>query len=157
MAGEKRPIVMDEFGNIILLQDDDVLKANFIDTNFASLTNGESFTITKGQIVCIDTFGQIVLSDYSNSAKKTTIGMVFDESIDSTFSGLIQTSKVIELIDWTSIIGTANLTPGKIYFLYSNGSMTEDHSLITSGYSVKVGQAIGTSQFYIDIGEPIGL
>lgn len=121
-------------------------------------TNQTGVGIVKGSPVYKNaTTDRIELADATDNTKQC-VGFA-SELIADTASGVIQTNDTINLADWTTILGSATLTPGTVYFLDSTaGQIVADVSTFVAGNVVqKVGVAVSTTDLLIQLGDPIEL
>ena len=88
-----------------------------IPEEFFTATNSQGSTITEGQPVKVLGSGTVNLAQADTRANSRAIGLVKDASIANSASGDIQTDGVLEVSDWTSVLGSASLTAGVIYYL----------------------------------------
>ena len=96
--------------------------------------------------------GQVELSDFNIS------GNVIGMSLSKTLIGQLTPISffgVIVLSNWTQTAGTATLTPDADYYLSSEGKMTIVSP--TTGFFVKVGKALCSSDFLIRLEPSIKL
>lgn len=106
-------------------------------------------TTAEGQVVYIKSTGNTGLSQSDVAADSKSIGLAFAD-VTAAASGFYLTAGHLEVLDWTNVIGTTDLTPGSIYFLSATaGHMTTTPP--TSGRVVRLGIALTTKVFDIKI------
>ena len=110
--------------------------------------------------------GQPVYIDLSSRLQKAESGLVAGYQVaglmasDATAltSGDYVTDGRLEMLDWTAIAGTMDLTPGAIYYLGSTpGTITSTAPTADGYYVVPVGRAQSTTKLDIEIGQPVRL
>lgn len=116
--------------------------------------------ILSGQPIYVKRVGgNIALADGTTEEKATVIGLAAAD-IDAGMVGDIDT-EFHEEIDWTSIIGSVNLSVGLRYYLdlLTPGSLTS--AAPTDGdigkFSMEVGVAVTTKTLELTLQQPIGL
>lgn len=143
--------------NMLILTQENMLAGGRL---FHSLESTHTATFnsnaTIGQPLYVVNNSQVDLAIADNATKTHVAGFSIDDILAGEVGNYV-TEGYIERSDWTAITGSANLTPGSIYYLDPNtvGLLT-DTSPITSGdYVVKVGRAINQTQLSIEIEAPI--
>ena len=147
----KKPLVLAN-GEIEQLQGGDSLSPV---PNILALENGDTGTIPIGNPVYIssaDTFIHAVGEDFPN-----VVGLTAEEIL-STEVGSVQVDGklVATTVEWDAVTGqTGGLTSGETYYLGYYGGL----SIIppTSGYLVRLGIAINSTDLEIKISRPIKL
>lgn len=106
-------------------------------------------TTVEGQAVYIKSTGNTGLAEADNATNSKAIGLAYDD-VTAGATGFVLTTGHLTVADWTSVIGSASLTPGAIYFLSATaGQMTTTPP--TSGRVVRMGIALTAQTFNIDI------
>lgn len=151
-----RPLVYID-GTMYVLPAGDVINGDVQNLNItAPLINNDAVTITKGMPLYVYSAGNVRRAVSSALASSKVCGLCYDDSVVSGGNVIVQVSGQIELAVWTSITGTAALTPNAYYFLDStSGRLTE--SPPTSGFITLVGIALTTTKLDIKINDPIQL
>jgi len=90
----------------------------------------------------------------STTAKPDVVGLAITNVAASDNAAYISYG-ILELSDWTAIIGTANLTPGAFYYLGVTNFLTSTPP--TTGQLVEIGRAESDTVFDINIKTPIFL
>jgi hypothetical protein len=98
--------------------------------------------IASGNLITVNGSGEVVLADFRISG--VVSGMAIQDVKIGDGVPFIRTGRV-HREDWTSIIGNPKLEAGSEYFLDYDGFMTTMPP--TTGYVVKVGQAITPELF----------
>lgn len=98
--------------------------------------------IASGNLITVETSGEVVLADFRISG--VVSGMALQDVKIGDGVPFIRTGR-IHREDWTLIIGNPKLEAGFEYFLDYDGFMTTMPP--TTGYVVKVGQAITPELF----------
>lgn len=115
--------------------------------------NNESFTIQRGQIVKLDVSG-VKLSD-STDFFNQTIGLA-DTTTPTTEQVTVKTSGVLEMNNWSNVVGSSTLTEGAEYFVSNTAGRITTSPLDSSAYILQyVGVAISTTELLINIARPI--
>lgn len=65
------------------------------------------------------------------------------------------TNGMLELSDWTDVLGSTLLTPGSVYYLGATGGITTTAPSSPGQYVTEVGQASTSLKLQIDIKRPI--
>ena len=155
MALRKPLVVVD--GLVQQLGSGDTLDAPISEVDLVSLTNNNASAITIGQPVYSAAADACDLAKADAIGTARPIGLVKDASIAASASGNIQTDGILSNSDWTSVIGSTTLTSGSVYYLDNATAGKLTATAPTSGFVVKVGIAISTTEMAIDIESPIGL
>lgn len=121
-------------------------------------TNSNAGAITIGQPVYVDGAGSVDLAQANASGTAKVAGLVEAASIASAASGAIKYGGVLSSADWTSVIGSTNLTPGARYYLSAAnpGELTATAPDTTGHFVVGVGVALSTTELLVEIERPIG-
>lgn len=61
----------------------------------------------------------------------------------------------IELTDWTTVIGSASLTPNSVYYLNPTGGLTSVAPTSSGVFLVEVGRAVSNTTLDVEIQRPI--
>lgn len=116
--------------------------------------NQESFTVPKFTPVYTNALGKFKRA--SSTGLPQVVGFTIAAVLAST-SGTIQTDGVLtgSTAEWDAITGdSGGLTPGP-YYLTVDGTMS--HTALTTGYIVRLGQALTDVDFEISIEPPVRL
>jgi hypothetical protein len=106
-------------------------------------------TAVVGQPVYLASAATVDLADADSPATAGVIGLVFTAATAGT-DGEILLSGVVTAADWTSVIGTASLTAGSVYFLSgTTGRLTTTPP--STGTSVRCGRALSATEFHVKI------
>lgn len=62
---------------------------------------------------------------------------------------------VVELEDWTDVLGSENLTPATVYYLGSTGGITDTAPSTPGHYVTEIGQAASSVALQVSIKRPI--
>ena len=114
----------------------------------------ESDPFLAGQPVYVDASGYARPATFANSVTVDVIGLALEDApiMDTV---CVVTSGLLELMDWTSIIGAMLLTPGASYYLTSTGGLTT--SIPQPGvddWNVRVGKACSGTKMVLDPRDP---
>jgi hypothetical protein len=110
-------------------------------------------TVVVGQPVYVSGDATVNLADASDPSTARAIGLAATAAA-SNESVMVLAEGQLEQSDWTSIIGTALLTPGTNYFLsLTTGQMTATAPDNTGEVIVFLGTAITTTKFDIEVNE----
>lgn len=117
--------------------------------------NKDIVTILRGQWVAIHSSGSgVVLANASNNQKPAIGMMSADTNVGATQN--VVTDEVFTLTDWGNVAGAAALQGGANYFLDTrSGYMTTTAPAIHNQVAQRVGRAISTTQFDIEVEEAI--
>jgi len=151
----RKPLVLID-GNIAQLPTSDTLDASVIAIDVIQMTNGESSTASAGQPIYIsgaDTF-KLGQANSLNTAK--VIGLL-REDIAAGGTGMVQLDGILELPDWSAVVGSSTLTAGASYYLDPDnaGMLTVTPPTATGQYLVYIGKALSTTAINLDIARPI--
>ena len=153
----RKPLVMNS-GQIQQIQAGDTLDATLIETESVTLTNGESSdAITAGMAVYISGAATGKKAKADAAGTKEVFALCKDASVTSGQTGNFVTAGQLAVADWTSIIGSATLTAGAIYYLSGATGGLLTATAPVAGYIVEVGVAISTTLMQIRICRPIQL
>lgn len=154
----KKPLVLGSNGEIEQLQPGDSIVAGSTTQSF-SATNSNTGAITIGQVVYVDGAGSVNLAKADNETTAKAIGLVEDASIATLDTGMILTDGTLTSSDWTSVTGSAILTPGSVYFLSDTtaGQITTTPPTLSGSFVVRIGTAISTTTLEVSISRPIKL
>lgn len=110
-------------------------------------------TINIGQPVYISAANTVNLADADTLSTSHVLGLaVTDATANQTVTVLSDGS--VERSDWTAVIGTANLTPGVVYYLSTTaGGLTSTPPTGDGDNIVRCGVAVSTTKFDIEINE----
>lgn len=147
MALRKPLVVVD--GQLQQLQAGDELDAPISAAQVVSLTNEEVGSITQGMAVYSSSAGKVKKAKADAAGTAKVMGLVYDTTITADNAGEIVTDGVLTMADWTTIVGSATLTTGSIYYLSKDTA-----GLLTAVAPSTVGQlviAVGTALSTIDL------
>ena len=115
-------------------------------------------SILVGQPVYIKATGHAALAIADTAIPAGAIGFAITAA-EPTFTVRYITEGKITLTDWTTIIGSSALTPGKVYYLDATtaGRITAVAPLVLSQYVVRVGRAASFQTFDIEVDSSIYL
>lgn len=114
-----------------------------------SLSNNSGSTVAIGRVVYSDTSGTFKLAQGNALATRKPTGLVLDTSIASAASGTIATAGVVTATtaQWDAVAGTTGgLTAGTFYYLSNTTAGAITSTIPTTGWVVRVGQALSTTQ-----------
>lgn len=149
----RKPLVLSGSGDIQEIQSGDVLDAPVLEVDVYPATNNNVGTISKGQPVYVDGSGSVDLARANALSTSRVVGLVRDASIASAASGDIQTDGILEVADWTTVTGSAALTPGSVYYLdqAAEGQLTTSAPTGNPNTVTRVGIAVTTTGLEITI------
>jgi hypothetical protein len=114
-------------------------------------------TVSEGEVIYIDVTGRLQKARNDTVAGSQATGMMIEDATMGV-SGSYMTDGTHELADWTGIAGTADLTPGALYWLSDvPGQITTTAPTADGYYVVPIGRAVSTRKLDIEIGQPIRL
>lgn len=123
-----------------------------------SLTNSTGSTIAKLSAIYKTTVAdQIALAKADAAATMRFIGFA-SGAINTATSGAIIVNGVVtgSTGEWDAVTGqSGGLTPGSVYFLSNATAGMVTPTAPTTGFSVRVGIAVSTTQLLINVGEPV--
>jgi hypothetical protein len=153
----KKAIVIGADGEFEELQVGDTLDGPIAEVDVVSMTNDNAAAITQGQPVYVS--GSLAVDEAQANAGGTTevIGLVRDASIAAAAVGSIQTDGILDVADWTLVIGAAALVVGTVYWLSAAapGQLTSTPPTGNPNRLVRVGTAISTTSLEISISSPV--
>jgi len=110
-------------------------------------------TVLVGQPVYVSGNNTINLADASDSTAARAIGLVLTGATANGTANVL-TEGSVNQADWTSVIGSAALTPGATYFLGTTpGTMSTTPPTTDNHVVVTMGTALTTSKFDIEVNE----
>ena len=147
-----RPVVMIN-GKLTLLPPGDTLSARVQEVDIIEMVAKEA--LLSGMAVYCSAGFQIMKAKADDDARAEVLGLVATAAaLDASVQ--VQTDGVIELADWTGVIGTTSLTAGADYFVDTTaGQLTA--TVPSSGNLVCIGRAIAPQKLEISIQRPIKL
>ena len=153
----KKPLVLNG-GEIEQLQAGDSLPSSEV----FDRTNNNANAVIIGQAVYIDGPGTVDLAQADAAATKNVLGFVADVSIDANTDGGIQTDGILVATtgQWDDVTGGANgLVAGDLYYLSDAvaGRITSSPPTADGSFVARVGQALSTTEFEIQIEPTIKL
>ena len=109
--------------------------------------------VVKGNPLFLKTNGHIEKANATDKAR--VAGFVWNDTDAGEICQYI-INGIVNLTDWTNIIGTLNLTSGEYYYLSTeSGKMTSIPP--STGFILVVGQAQSASIFNVEVDLPIKL
>ena len=117
--------------------------------------NKDIVTILRGQWVAIHPSGSgVVLANATNDQRPAVGMMSQDTSVGATQN--VVTDQVFTLSDWSNVTGATTLRGGANYFLDTrSGYMTITAAEILGQVAQRLGRAISSTQFDIEVGEAV--
>ena len=110
-------------------------------------------TINIGQPVYISSENTVNLADADTLNTSHVLGLASSDA-SANQSATVLSDGSVERSDWASVIGTANLTPGVVYYLSTTaGELTETPPAGSGDTVVSCGIAITTTKLDIEINE----
>jgi hypothetical protein len=155
----KKPLVLNTSGIVEQLQSGDTLDATINVADEVTLTNANASTAAPGSPVYISAANSFDLSRANSSGTAKVIGLL-TASTAAAASGVVRKDGTITLTtgQWDTIAGTTGgLTAGANYYLSEATAGRLTATAPTTGFVLKVGVAISTTDFEIQISEPIKL
>lgn len=124
-----------------------------------TLTNSNVSPITIGQPVYTDGAGSVDLAQADAVGTSRVLGLVAEASIASAASGTIKYAGILVNADWTTVTGSATLTPGANYYVdaATAGKLVTTAPDTAGQQLAYVGRAVSTTELAIEIARPIGL
>lgn len=119
------------------------------------IENQDSVTIQAGDIIAVTTGGGLLASASNNT--KNAIGVAKTvAAVGDPFD--VVTDGVIDIADWTHVVGTALLTPNQAYWLSTTAGNLTTTPPNTDGQIVQyIGRGLSTTQLLVEIDSPIKL
>jgi hypothetical protein len=110
-------------------------------------------TMVPGQPVRVTGDDTVNTANAATPTGAEAIGVVLTGATTGN-TGVYLTNGNVTNLDWTAVAGSANLTPGSIYYLSdSTAGMITDTAPVTSGSSiVRIGTALSTTKLGLEIG-----
>jgi hypothetical protein len=160
MASRKPLVVVS--GQVQQLQAGDTLDASVAGGDQINLTNDEATAVVIGSPVYADANDGFKKAR-ANAGSTTTpvVGLVAKSpSIAAAASGPVTTDGLVTATttEWDAVTGqTGGLTVGTTYYLdpATAGKMTITAPTTVGQYVMKLGKAISTTEFQVNIGDPI--
>lgn len=111
---------------------------------------------SKGMAVYISSDGHVDLAKSDAVSTSGAVGLA-NEDVTATATGKYQTEGQVEKTDWTSVTGSASLSPGVVYFLSKDteGLLTTVAPIVVGESVVRVGTALTSTNFDIEIAQPV--
>ena len=108
-----------------------------------------------GQPLYAKASGNVDLADASAISTAEIVGLAYEDA-SATEDKRYTPDGRITLDDWTNVVGSTNLTPGAVYFLSATaGQLTTTAPTVVGEIVVRVGKALSTTTFDIEIGPTI--
>ena len=116
--------------------------------------NGDSVTFSPGYALAMQSDGEVERADADDNLKNAvglaTVGVAVGARETITTSG------TFELASWSSVTGSATLTPGAVYYLSTTAGQLTTTPPSTAGNVVqRVGVAVSTLKLKIEVEEPV--
>lgn len=155
----KKPLVITA-GQIEQLQAGDTLDVNI--AKLISRANNTGGALVIGAPIYLTSATDIAKAQANAQSTIRIAGLVYDLTIADTASGLVIVDGVLEATtgQWDAVTGeTRGLTPGANYFLdaVTAGMLTQTAPTTAGQFVVRVGYALSTTEFEIEIQQPIKL
>jgi len=113
--------------------------------------------VAAGQPVYISDNSTINLANAGASSTSIVLGLV-SVGATATNTATVLSEGIVTLSDWTSVIGTATLTPGSIYYLSTTaGQMATTPPTGNSDVVVRLGIALTTNTIDIEVNNVLTL
>jgi hypothetical protein len=110
-------------------------------------------TVVTGQPVFMSGNNTVNLADATTVATANVVGFISSGATANNIATMLTEGHIV-LADWTSVIGSASLTPGATYFLdTTKGQMTTTPPTTDGNVVVTLGIAITTAKFDIEVNE----
>lgn len=110
-------------------------------------------SVVKGQWVYVDSADdEAKLATYSGTEDQAEVAGILLFPYDAGDTARVATEGEIELVDWTAIIGTAELIAGATYYLSTGGLMSSTPP--ATGSVVVLGRAMTPIKFDVEINPP---
>lgn len=124
--------------------------------NLVSRQNKAIVDLSAGMLVCADTASSGIIQALATSASRQKVIGLAKTAIEVDGFGLIQIADVLKLTtaEWDAVTGdSGGLTAGARYFLSAatTGKMSVTPPSTDGQYIVRVGWALSTTEFQIDI------
>lgn len=151
---KKKPIVLTN-GQLEQLQSGDRIDHG----NSVSRTNNNALSIEIGQPVYTDGAGSVDLAQADAQGTIRISGLVADVAIAPAASGEITVDGIIDATttQWDAVTGeTGGLTVGD-YFLDAATAGMLTQTAPSTGFVVRVGHALSTTEFELEVQQPIKL
>lgn len=152
----KKPIVLGANGQLEQLQAGDSLDLG----NTPSKTNANAGAIIIGQPVYAASGTTVDLAQANAQGTIRVVGLVKDTNIANGASGVILIDGLLVATtgQWDAVTGqVGGLTPNADYFLDAANPGMLTTTPPTTGFVLRVGYALSTTEFEIEIGQPIKL
>jgi hypothetical protein len=158
MAARKPLVIIN--GVVQQLPAGDTLNAAANEVDVITLTNASGGAAPIGTPVYISAGGSFALAKADASGTVEAIALVRDTSIANAASGSVQSDGLLTATtaQWDAITGqTGGLTPGAVYYLgaATAGKLTATAPTTSGQYVLRMGRAVSTTDFDIDIQTPI--
>lgn len=140
-------------GEITELPSGDTIDASANEVDVVTMSNANAGPITKGMVVYVQGAGAVDLARANASGTKKILGLVRAASIAAAATGSIQTNGILSISDWTTVIGSASLTSGSLYYLSSTtaGQLTTTAPSAAGSFVCPVGLAVSNTDLQINI------
>ncbi|MEI8397095.1 MAG: capsid cement protein [Rhodospirillaceae bacterium] len=147
-----RPVVLIN-GKFTLLPAGDTLSAKVQEVDIIDMVAKD--ILLAGMVVYCSAGFQIMKAKADDDAKAEVLGLVAAAAaIDASVQ--VQTDGVLELADWTGVVGATSLTAGADYYVDTTaGQLTA--TVPSTGNLVCIGRAIAPQKLEISIQRPIKL
>jgi hypothetical protein len=158
----KKPLVITN-GQIGQLQSPDVLSADLNEVDILVLANANAGVLVICTPVYISSDDHVDKAQADSASTIQVIGLTaVSPSIGIGGSGAVQKNGTLVATDaqWKAVEDNgASLVPGTVYYLdaVTVGKITSTPSTTAGQFVCRLGQAISTTEFEINIQEPLGL
>jgi hypothetical protein len=124
-------------------------------SDFSSYDVTANETVAVGQPTYISGNNTVNLADASLSSTANVLGLVSVGASASNTATVLSEGSVNQA-DWTSVIGTTNLTPGSVYYLSgTTGKMTTTKPTGGADVIIQLGTAVSVTKFNIEVQEVV--
>lgn len=98
--------------------------------------------------------GTLTKAEVDSEAEATVYGLAIDDVTAPTGIEVLREGSKLSLLDWTTITGTALLTPDAVYYVAASGGLTNTPTTTTGKWVAQVGVALDANTLLIQIGTP---
>jgi hypothetical protein len=110
---------------------------------------------SKGMAIHVSGADNVDLANADDPTTAICFGIA-REDVTAGNTGEYQSEGQLSVTDWTPVIGSANLTPGVVYYLdTSDGQMTSTPPTGAGNHIVRIGIATNTTTLELEIARPI--
>lgn len=151
----KKPLVLTN-GQIEQLQVGDLIDVR----NTVLRTNNNEDPIIIGQPVYADSASAVDLAQADDQATVRVLGLVVTASVAATEQGEVMVDGILvaTTAQWDAVTGdSGGLVPGSNYFLSAANAGKLTKVAPSTGFVLRVGHALSTTEFEIEVQQPIKL